>query len=113
MNSINIRNYHSNDITKLNQYPPTFKGESNKPEQTSLRDEFAKEGIELPKLTPLQTGLAIGGISFLGFLAFDRLLGKAIKAFQYPMKYALVVNGIIGAVNGIQAYLKEKKNSAK
>ena len=107
----NITNYAPNKFQSKNlSCQPQFRGESSKQETASLREEFKKEGIELPKLTPLQTGAIVGGFSFLGFLAFDRLLGKLVKSFNYPMKYALIVNGIIGVVSGVQAYLKEKKN---
>ena len=110
----NITSYSPNKLQSMNlSCQPKFKGDTSKQEIASLRDELKKEGVELPLLTPLQAGVLVGSFSFLGFLAFDRLLGKVIKSFSYPMKYALAVNGIIGIVSGVQAYLREKKNASK
>ena len=88
-----------------NTSQPQFKG---KPKE-SLNEELQKEGVNL-NLTPLQSGLAIGATTFLMCLGVDRLLAT-MKFFKYPLKYALAVNGLIGAVIGVQAYFNEKKAS--
>ena len=81
---------------------------TNKKEDIDLRTELEKEGIVLPKFTPVQTGLinAAGWFS-IGFL-LDRLLGKMFKSMKTPLKLSLGITAGIGLIEGAMAYVSDK-----
>lgn len=97
--------------------PISFRAAQNPPvkakKEESLSEMLKKEGVELPKLTPFQTGLinAVGWFSIC-FL-FDRLFGKIFKSFKTPLKFSLAINGGFGLVSGAMAYVKAKKASVE
>ena len=77
----------------------------------NLKNELKKEGIEIPKFTPVQSGLIAGGSWFtIGFL-IDRLLGLFSKSLKTPIKLSLAINGAIGLAGGISSYFKAKKQN--
>lgn len=97
--------------------PISFRAAQNPPvkakKDENITEMLKKEGVELPKLTPFQTGLinAVGWFSIC-FL-FDRLFGKIFKSFKTPLKFSLVINGAVGLISGAMAYIKEKKASVE
>jgi len=77
----------------------------------SLTEQLEKEGIKLPKFTPVQSGL-INAVSWFGFgFLFDRLFGTIFKSFKTPLKLSLMINGAIGLIAGGMSYIKTKKAS--
>lgn len=83
--------------------------QSEKQEAGSLRDEFKKQGIDIPKVSPLMSGVGTAALWFGVGMLFDRLLGKMSKNLKTPMKISLAINGAIGVVAGIVSYIKAKK----
>ena len=79
-----------------------------KPEPPTLREELAKEGINLPKLTPAQSAVISGATWFLPGLLIDRGMGLMMKNFKTPLKLSLAINGAIGLIAGISTYVKAK-----
>ncbi len=77
----------------------------------SLSEMLKKEGIELPKLTPVQVGLGNAVFWFGSGLLIDKLFGKMFKSFKTPLKMSLIINGAIGLVGGLMAFVREKKAS--
>lgn len=83
--------------------------QSKKTETGSLKDEFKKQGIDIPEVSPLMSGVGTAVLWFgIGFL-FDKLLGKMSKNLKTPMKTSLAINGAIGLVAGIVSYIKAKE----
>ena len=78
-------------------------------EPITLREAFAQEGINLPKPTPLQSGLLNGFVWALTGFLLDRGLGKMFKAMKTPLKTALLINGGIGLISGGMTYIRERK----
>ena len=109
----NITNYSPNNIQAHSMTRPAFKAENKKDEIQSFKDDLKKEGIELPTLTPAQSGLAVGLFWFGAGFGIDRLFGKIVKSFKTPLKLSLGINAALGLAFGLQAYFKEKKNAPK
>lgn len=99
--------------TQINQSsqtnPPKNSNSKSQSEPPTLREAFAQEGINIPKLTPLQSALVNGGFWALGGFLFDRGLGKMSKVMKTPLKLSLIINGCIGLVSGGMTYIKERK----
>lgn len=97
--------------------PVTFRAtQTAQPLQTpqkkeeSLEEILKKEGVEIPKLTPAQKGLANGLFWAGGGFVFDRLLNLLPgNFFKTPLKQAVLINGAIGLVMGVYSFFKAKK----
>lgn len=82
---------------------------AGKSEAGSLRDEFKKQGINIPEPTPLMVGLGNAVFWFgTGFL-LDRLMGSISKALKTPTGLSLKINGAIGLLAGVWGYIKAKR----
>lgn len=79
-----------------------------KPTPPTLREELAKEGINLPKLTPMQSAIANSAMYFGSGFLIDRGLGLMVKNFKTPLKLSLALNGAVGLVAGVVTYIREK-----
>lgn len=78
--------------------------------EESLEEILKKEGVEIPKLTPAQKGLANGLFWAGGGFVFDRLLNLLPgNFFKTPLKQAVLINGAIGLVMGAYSFFKAKK----
>lgn len=111
--SYSLNNVQSRNMTKLAFKAENKEAENKKDEVQSFKDDLKKEGIELPTLTPAQSGLAVGLFWFGAGFGIDRLVGKIVKSFKTPIKLSLGINAALGLAFGLQAYFKEKKNSPK
>ena len=100
--SISAVNFGNNPVNT------TQNKKQKKPEPPTLREELAKEGINLPKLTPAQSAVVNGATWFLPGLLIDRGLGLIMKNFKTPLKVSLAINGAIGLVAGIATYIQAK-----
>lgn len=76
-----------------------------------FKNELEKNGVNIPKITPLQNGMINAGVWFgFGFLA-DRLMGKMFKSLKTPLKTSLLINGMIGLIAGGLTYVKASKEN--
>ncbi len=106
--SISAVNFGNNTV---NQQVKTVQNNTQKPQTTSLRNECAKEGIELPKPTPLQAGLLNGAIWFGAGLGIERLTSTMFKSMKSSLKVSLIMNAAVGLFAGVSAYLGTKKEA--
>lgn len=104
--SISAINFGNNPVNT------TQNKKQKKPEPPTLREELAKEGINLPKLTPAQSAVANGAMYFGSGFLIDRGLGLMMKNFKTPLKLSLAINGAIGLVAGIATYINAKNKDS-
>lgn len=109
--SIPAINFGNKPTPIQNQTNTTTNSKKNDDRQT-LRDEFAKEGINIPKLTPIQSGLVSGFLWFGTGILTDKLLGKVSNKFKIDTKISIIVASCFGVVSGVLSYIKAKKNEA-
>ncbi len=109
--SIQAINFGNKPTPIQNQTNTTTKSKKSDDLQT-LRDEFAKEGINIPKLTPIQSGIFSGTLWFGTSLLTDKLLGKICNKFKSDTKTSLIIASGLGIVSGVLSYIKAKKNEA-
>ena len=78
---------------------PSFKSKKVK---NSMVDNSSERAI-----TPLQTGIGVGGLGFgLAFLT-EMFVGKLSKDFKMPFKWTIGASVAAGVLSGLAAYFKE------
>lgn len=83
---------------------------STPPNKENFKDLLAKEGIQLPELSPAEKAVGNGLLWAVFGLATDRLFNlMPFNMFKTSAKQSLIINSGIGLVAGVFTYFRAKK----